>query len=116
MGNTNQEVPKPPDNRQEVPKPPNDDNVSFMYGMSAFLEHITAQQNQLTKDTRKPVPKPRQLEGSHPTVTGVKAFLKEIEDRHGGHPGSARTAKMVNTMRRDPTLPVTYSFPCYARQ
>jgi hypothetical protein len=47
--------------------------------------------------------KPRQLEGTNPTVTGVKAFLKEIEDLHAGHAGAMSTAKLVNTMRRVPT-------------
>ena len=68
----------------------------------------TSIQTQMTKDARKPVPKPRQLEGTHPTVTGVKAFLKEIEDHHAGHAGAMQTAKLVNTMRRDPNLPVTH--------
>jgi hypothetical protein len=125
MGDTNQEVLKHPDNRQEVLKPP-DDTASFFSGMSVFLEHmanqqtqmtdhlvaqqthLVAQQTQMTKDARKPVPKPRQLEGTHPTVTGVKAFLKEIEDHHAGHAGAMQTAKLVNTMRRDPNLPVTH--------
>jgi hypothetical protein len=93
MGDTNQEVLKHPDNRQEALKPP-DDTVSFFSGMSVFLEHmanqqtqmtdhlvaqqthLVAKQTQMTKDARKPVPKPRKLEGTHPTVTGVKAFLK----------------------------------------
>ena len=38
----------------------------------------------------------------------MKAFLKEIGDLHSGQPGAARTAKMINTMRRDPSLPVTH--------
>ncbi len=58
MGNTNQKVPKHPENRNEE-KPPTDDSASFFSGMSVFLEQLAAQQNQLTKDTRKPVPKPR---------------------------------------------------------
>ena len=73
-----------------------------------ITEHLVAQQTQMTKDARKPVPKPRQLEGTNPTVTGVKAFLKEIEDLHAGHAGAMSTAKLVNTMRRDPNLPVTH--------
>ena len=135
MGNTNQEVLKHPDNRQEALKPPDDNtNTSFFSGMSVFFEHmanqqtqlnehlvehmanqqtqmnehLVAQQTQMTKDARKPVPKPRQLEGTNPTVTGVKAFLKEIEDHHAGHAGAMQTAKLVNTMRRDPNLPVTH--------
>ena len=75
-----------------------------------MTERLVAQQNQMTKDTRKPVPKPRQLEGTNPTVTGVKNFLKEIEDLHAGHAGTMATAKLVNTMRRDPNLPEHYSF------
>jgi hypothetical protein len=38
----------------------------------------------------------------------VKAFLKEIEDLHAGHAGAMSTAKLVNTMRRDPNLPATH--------
>ena len=77
-----------------MPKPPADGNSSFFSGMSAFLEQLAAQQIQLTKDTRKPVPKPRQLEGTNPTVTGVMALLKETEDHHAGHPGAIQTAKL----------------------
>jgi len=71
-------------------------------------EHLVAQHTQMTKDIRKPVPKPRQLEGTNPTVTGVKAFLKEIGDLHAGHSGAMSTAKLVNTMGCDPNLPVTH--------
>ena len=38
----------------------------------------------------------------------MKAFLKEIEDHHAGHAGAMQTAQLVNTMRRDPNLPVTH--------
>ena len=70
MGNTNQEVLKHPDNRQEVLKPHDDDtSTSFFSGMSVFFEnmanhqnqlneHLVAQHTQMTKDIRKPVPKP----------------------------------------------------------
>jgi hypothetical protein len=36
------------------------------------------------------------------------SFLKEIEDLHAGYPGAMSTATLVNTMRRDPNLPVTH--------
>ena len=61
-----------------------------------------------TKETRKPVPKPRHLEGLNPTVTAAKAFLKEVEDHHAGSSGGASTANMINKMRREPHLSLHY--------
>ena len=65
-------------------------------------EHLAAQQTQMTKDIRKPVPTPRQLEGTNPTVTGVKAFLKEIEDLHAGHAGASCPQYVPRGKRQSP--------------
>ena len=56
LGNPNREVLKPLDPGQEVPKPPDHDTISFLSGLSEFVKHISDQQAQTTKETRKPVP------------------------------------------------------------